>query len=292
MLDDIRQVTIVGTGLLGASVGLGIKAAGFRGAVVGVGRTQATLDTAIELGALDRGHTTLASAMGTSGPGIVVVAVPVSRFSEVFAALATHQRPGLYVTDVGSTKSSVVADAQQHLAQPQLFVPAHPMAGSERSGPEAADGSLFRGKPCVLCPNPDTDADALSAVTAMWQALGAVLHTLTAEDHDRQVAAISHLPHLLAVLLTHTAEALGPLDLASSGFRDTSRLALSSPSMRADIVTANRQPIGEALDQLADRLNDLRQTVHAGKAADLLSLLTEAQTIRQAWDQAGEKDGR
>lgn len=276
----------MGTGLLGCSVGLGLRATGFTGELVGVGRSQATLDEAVAVGGIDRGVLNPGEAVaGVEGKLIVVIAVPVGGFGEVFRGLADHQRRGLVVTDVGSTKLSVVADAKRYLKQPQFFVPAHPMAGSEHSGPEFAQGDIFRGRPCVLCPDHDTDAGALAAVRAMWETLGAAIHTMTADAHDRQVAAVSHLPHLLAVLLAHTADDMGPLDLASSGFRDTSRLALSNPPMRADIVMANRPPIGEALDRLASRLNELRGLVRKGKEADLLDLFTDAQAIRRAWDE-------
>ena len=292
MLDEIRRVVVVGPGLVGASVGLSLKAAGYGeaggggGEVVGVARKRETLAAAAAVGAIDRGVMDLAEAVDdVEGKLIVVVAVPVGRFGGVFRGLAAHQRRGMYLTDAGSTKASVVAEAWRYLEQPQFFVPAHPMAGSERSGPAAATADLFRGRPCVLCPDADTDDAALAAVTELWQGLGAVLHTMTPEQHDRQVAAVSHLPHLLAVLLARTADDLGPLDLASTGFRDTSRLALSSPAMRSDIVTANAKPIGEALDRLASRLNELRGIVRKGKEADLLDLLTDAQAIRQRWDE-------
>ncbi|MEO0513714.1 MAG: prephenate dehydrogenase [Planctomycetota bacterium] len=290
MLDDIRRVVIVGTGLLGASVGLGLKAAGFGGEVVGVGRTPATRDAAIAGGGIDRGVLELGDAVGgVEGKLIVVVAVPVGKFGEVFRQLAEHQRRGMVVTDVGSTKLSVAADAKRYLKQPQFFVPAHPMAGSERSGPESAVSDLFRGRPCVLCPTGDTDEAAVGVVTEMWETLGAKLFTMTADEHDHQVAAVSHLPHLVAVLLAHTADDMGPLDLASSGFRDTCRLAMSNPEMRRDIVMANRKPIGEVLDRLASRLNELRGMVRKGKDVDLLDLFTDAQVIRSDWE-AGRDD--
>ena len=285
MGDDIRQIVIVGTGLLGASMGLGVKAAGFGGRVVGVGRRRETLDAAIAVGAIDEGLTELGPAVEVEGRCVVVVAVPVSKFGEVFGALAEYQRRGMFITDVGSTKLSVVVDAKRYLKQPQFFVPAHPMAGSERQGPEHAQHDLFRGRPCVLCPTPDTDASALAAVRGLWESLGAVLHTMSADDHDHQVAAVSHLPHLVAVLLAHTADDIGPLDLASSGFRDTSRLAASNPPMRADIIAANRQPIAKALDRFASRLNELRGVLRKGKDEELLDLLTDAQAIRRAWEE-------
>jgi prephenate dehydrogenase len=294
MLDDIRRVVIVGTGLIGGSVGLGLKAGGYRGLIVGVGRSAATLKAAERVGAVDRTTQDLAEAAADEearrGRLIVLVATPVGCIGETFRQLAPHQRRGLVVTDAGSTKGSVAADAKRHLSQPQFCIPAHPMAGSERSGPEAAEAGLFRGRPCVLCPTDDSDADALAAVRRLWEGLGMRLHEMSADEHDRQVAAVSHLPHLLAVLLAHAADDMGPLDLASSGFRDTSRLALSSPPMRTDIVAANRKPIGEALDRLAARLNELRGLVRKGKDVDLLDLLTDAEVIRRRWAEAQPQD--
>ncbi|MEM9751950.1 MAG: prephenate dehydrogenase [Planctomycetota bacterium] len=281
---DLPQVTIVGPGLLGASVGLGLKQAGYAGRIVGVSRTQETLDGAAEVGAIDEGFTELPPAVRVDGRCVVVVCVPVGRFGEIFRQLAEHQRRGMYVTDVGSTKLSVVADAKRFLNQPQFFVPAHPMAGSERSGPRHADAKLFVGKPCVLCPDDATDGDALATVRQFWESLGGVIHLLTADAHDHEVAAVSHLPHLLSVLLTLTADDIGPLNLASSGFRDVSRLALSNPAMRCDIIAANRKPIGEALDRFASRLNELRGIVRKAKDDELSEMLEAAQQRREAWD--------
>ncbi|MEM8782018.1 MAG: prephenate dehydrogenase [Planctomycetota bacterium] len=280
---DVSQITIVGPGLLGASVGLGLKRAGYAGRVVGVSRTQATLDTARQVGAIDVGFTELSPAVRVDGRCVVVVCVPVGRFGDVFRQLAEHQRRGMYVTDVGSTKLSVVADAKRFLKQPQFFVPAHPMAGSEKSGPQHADADLFSGKPCVLCPDDTTDPNALATTRQMWESLGSVIHLLTADAHDHEVAAVSHLPHLLSVLLTLTADDIGPLDLASSGFRDVSRLALSSPAMRGDIIAANRKPIGEALDRFASRLNELRGVIRKTKDEELAAMLEAARVRRDAW---------
>ena len=280
---DVPQVVIVGPGLLGGSVGLGLKQAGYAGRVVGVSRTAETLAGAEAVGAIDEGFVELGPAVRVDGRCLVVVCVPVGRFGDVFRQLAEHQRRGMVVTDVGSTKLSVTADAKRYLKQPQFFVPAHPMAGSERSGPQHADGGLFVGRPCVLCPEEATDADALATVRQMWESLGAVIHLLSADAHDHEVAAVSHLPHLLSVLLTLTADDIGPLDLASSGFRDTSRLALSNPAMRHDIIAANRKPIAEALDRFASRLNELRGVVRKGKDAELLALLEGAQRRREQW---------
>ncbi len=283
VLPDIAQVMIVGPGLLGGSVGLGLKALGYAGRIVGVSRTRATLDEAVGVGAIDAGFTDVGEALKHGGRCLVVVCVPLGRFAAVFEALAPHQTANMVITDVGSTKLSVIAEAKRALPRPEFFVPAHPMAGSEKQGPKHAEARLFQGKPCVLCPDDTTDAGALCTVTSLWEALGSVVCTMTAEEHDQQVAAISHLPHLLSVLLTLTASDIGPLDLASSGFRDTTRLAASNPPMRADIIANNRAPIAQALDRFASRLEGLRALLRENKDDEFMALLNDAQAARLGW---------
>lgn len=281
---DVDQITIFGPGLLGASVGLGLKAAGYGGAVVGVGRRQDTLDRAQAVGAIDRGVLDFGEVAAATG--LVVIAVPLSGFDAVFATLARHDHPGLYVTDLGSTKASVVA-ASAALPDRRRFCGAHPMAGSEASGPDAARADLFRGKPCVLTPGPDTDPRAIALTEALWSTLGMNLLQRTPDAHDREVAAVSHLPHVLAALLMNAADTCGGLELGSTGLRDTSRLASSNPSMRRDILLNNRTAVVETLDVFAQQLAALRATLAdpgAPKAgADVLATLEKAAQVRHDW---------
>ena len=287
----------MGPGLLGGSVGLGLKAAGWAGRVTGVARRPETLDAARRVGAIDEGVGDLAGALGRlGGRALVVVATPLSGFPAVFKALAPFQRRGLVTTDLGSVKKPVAAEARRHLTQPQFFVPAHPMAGSEKSGPGAASADLFRGRPCVLCPDAATEPGATALVAELFGRLGGEVLSMDAAEHDARVAAVSHLPHLVSALLAQTAAAMGaaagggsgsaaaaggdPLLLASTGFRDATRLALSNPPMRADIVAANRERIGEALDRFAKGLNQLRGEVRKGDHDALLARLEEAQGVR------------
>ncbi|BAM02740.1 prephenate dehydrogenase [Phycisphaera mikurensis] len=295
-LDAVAEVVIIGPGLLGASVGLGLRAAGWAGRITGVARSAATLDAAAAVGAIDGGFDDPEPALANlSGPSLVIVAVPLSGFAAVFKKIAPHQRRGLVTTDLGSVKAPAAAEAKRHLAQPQFYVPAHPMAGSEKSGPAAATAGLFRGRPCVLCPDDATDAGALARVAALFERLGGEVVTMTAAEHDARVAAVSHLPHLASVLIAQTAAAMGaaagsagppdgrgaqPLQLASTGFRGATRLALSNPPMRRDIVLANRERIGEALDRFAKQLNQLRGEIRKGDHDALLARLEEAQGIR------------
>ena len=291
-LDEVEDLVIVGPGLLGGSVGLGLRAAGWQGRITGVARRAQTREAAEAVGAIDEGVAGLPAALERlKGRALVVVAVPLSGFASVFRQLAPFQRRGLVTTDLGSVKAPVAAEARRILEQPQFFVPAHPMAGSERSGPEAADAELFRGRPCVICPDEATDPGAAALVASLFERLGGEVVRMAAAEHDARVAAVSHLPHLVSVLLAQTAARMGaaagadgsdPLRLASTGFRDASRLALSNPPMRGDIVAANRERIGEALDRFAKELNQLRGEVRKGDHDALLARLEEAQGIRAA----------
>jgi prephenate dehydrogenase len=281
-----QRLVIVGPGLLGSSFALALRAAGYSGRIVGVARSRETLDAAKAVGAIDTGHDSIDAAFGEehTGDELVILGVPLSAFAHCFKQLAAHERPGRVLTDLGSTKASVIADCRRYYPAPQRFVPAHPMAGSELQGPQHAQATLFRGRPCVVCPDEHTDADALDAARATWALTGAKVLTMNPFDHDRQVAAISHLPHLLAVLLCNTVEQVGGLQLASTGFAGASRLASSNPPMRADILEANRNEIAEVLDRFAKELNTLRGELRKGQRDDLLQRMNAAKQMRDGWD--------
>jgi prephenate dehydrogenase len=277
---DVSQVTIIGTGLLGASVGLGLKGVGYRGEIVGLGRRPRTLEAARARGAVDRITTDPCEAL--EADSLAVVAVPLGAFGEMFDWIASTGRP-LIVTDVGSTKAGVLREARQRLAPGQSFVGSHPMAGSERQGPEAADADLCRGKPCVLTVEPDTPERAVAVVRSLWQTLGMRLLTMSADEHDLQVAAISHLPHLASVMLVRVAEQFGGWEIASTGFRDTTRLASSNPPMRLDILEANRAHVVATLNALAAVLDEVRIKVELGQRDALLAMLQATKDRRDAW---------
>lgn len=282
----VERVAVIGTGLLGTSIGLALRDAGFRGARLGLGRRAETLEAARARGAFDVVTTDYAAL---SDGDLVVVAVHLGGFGEVFGKLARTGRR-LVVTDVGSTKATVLRQARELLGPGQAFVGSHPMAGNEQQGPEGADATLFRGKPCVIC-NPGGDpggdaganAAAVAAVESLWRLLGMRLLRMEADTHDREVAAISHLPHLASVALVRVTERMGGWDVASSGFRDMTRLASSNPPMRADIVDANRDAIAEGLEALREELAEMAALVRAGDRAGLLETFERAQARRGAW---------
>jgi len=280
-MDNIEQITIVGTGLLGASCGLGLKAAGYKGKIAGVGRRIETAQRALELGCADSVGIDVATAVRDSQ--LVIIAIPVGGYEQLLNQLACVDHPGLTITDVGSTKQQVGLLARRLLPAPARFVGSHPMAGSEQHGPDAASASLFKGKLCVITAQPDTDRDALDRVEKLWTALGMRLVHLSAIEHDRQVARISHLPHAVAVLLLELVAKEGGLDLASTGFKDLTRLASGNPQIWSDIFSTNRAAMIEALDAFGTELSQFRSLVELAKDNELADLLKQNKQVRDAW---------
>ena len=275
------ELVIIGPGMLGTSIALGLKQRGFTGRVTALGRSQATLEQAKETGAYDAVTDDPAAALATAT--FAVVAVPLSGFRAVFAQIAKHAKPELIITDVGSTKASVIEDAKAELSDLSRVIGAHPMAGSEKAGPTAAAPDLFAGKPCVLTLGESDDPETVQQVTQLWQTLGMTILTMTPQEHDEKVAAVSHLPHLAAVMLVQVAEELGGLDLASTGYRDTTRLASSNPPMRADILLANKAAVRDALKALKARCEEIDALLEAGDWEAVRAVLQAACENREAW---------
>lgn len=278
---NANQLTIIGTGLLGGSVALALRQAGFTGKIVGVGRRQETLDTAIGVGCIDTGTTDLAA--GVAEADVVLIATPVQTITHVLRDLAGCVGEATIVTDVGSTKRDIVATAEDVLPHAGRFVGSHPMAGNTGAGPEAADAQLLAGKPCIVTPTKRTDAEALATVEAMWRTLAMNLLTMNPAEHDLQTALVSHLPHAAAVMLVLTAAAEGGWDVASTGFKSTTRLASSNPPMRADIMINNRAALLDAIGAFEKQLADLRGKLESEDYDGVLDMLNRAKDIRDAW---------
>lgn len=280
----VGKLAIVGTGLIGGSFALALKQAGAVGEVLGVGRNPARLTVARELGLIDR-----AVDWAEAGQAdCILLAMPVGETAAVLKNLAPHLKPGAIVTDAGSTKLTVVESARaalgMHFAD---FVPGHPIAGSEQSGPGAARADLYQGKRVVLTPQAETRAGAIATVRALWEAVGAQVETLDAAQHDRVFAAVSHLPHLAAFALVddlaQRADGDAFFRFAASGFRDFTRIAGSSPEMWRDIALANRDAVVAELDAYLDALQILRQAVDAEDGDALLKIFSRARTAREHW---------
>jgi len=277
-----ERVAVIGVGLIGGSFALALKAAKLCGHVVGIGRSAANLQLAKERGIID------SIAAQAPDADLVLVATPVAQFPAVLAALAPQLKPSAIVMDAGSTKRDVVAAARAALgAKISQFVPAHPIAGAERSGAAAASADLFRGKRVVLAPLPENAAASLAAVEAAWTACGARVTRMSAEEHDAVFAAVSHLPHLLAYALVHEFAGRGNsaqlFGYAAGGFRDFTRIASSHPEMWRDICVANREPLLAELDRYAAKLRALRPLLERGDGAALEKLFAEARAARERW---------
>lgn len=276
-----ETLVIVGPGLLGTSVALGLRERGFSGRIVGVGRRDETLAQARAAGGYD--ELTLDPGGAIAGASMVLVAVPLSGFRAVFEQVAAHGGPGLIVTDVGSTKASVIADARACLSDLTRVIGAHPMAGAETSGPAGARADLFVGRPCVMTVAETDDPAAVAAVEALWLTLGMRLLRMTPEAHDAQVAVVSHLPHLASVMLMMVANELGGLEIASSGFQDTTRLSSSNPAMRADIIDNNREGIRKALGAFRVACEEMDKLLGRADGAEIARVLEQVRASREAW---------
>ena len=284
-----ETVAIVGVGLIGGSFALALKAAGLCAHVVGIGRGAANLEAALRLGVIDSIATDPAQAAGCD---LVMVATPVAQFERVLSALAPGLRAGTLVTDGGSTKRDVVLAARKTLGRKVAqFVPGHPISGAEKSGAEAAKADLFRDRRVILTPLAENAPADVARLEAAWQACGARVFRMDPETHDEVLAAVSHLPHLLAyALVKEFADRGNAAQLFSNsagGLRDFTRLASSHPEMWRDICVANRDKLAAELGAFESRLRAIRPLLEAGDGAGLEKLFADARGVREKWLQGG-----
>jgi prephenate dehydrogenase len=279
------RVVIVGVGLIGGSLALALKRAGVVGTVVGVGRSPASLQKALDLGVIDEAATLADAARGAS---VIVLCAPVAQNFALLHALEPHLQPGTIVTDAGSTKSDVIMAAKTALGDKVAqFVPAHPIAGRELNGVEAALPDLYVGKKTVLCPLQENSRADVAAVRAMWESAGAECHVMSAVQHDAVFAAVSHLPHVLSYALVaqvaNAEDAALKLGFAGGGFRDFTRIAASSPEMWRDICVANRDALLRELNTYQSVLAHLKAQIEKGDGDALERIFARASKTRLAW---------
>lgn len=282
----INRLVVFGVGLIGGSFALALKRAGRVGEVVGVGRSRANLERALELGVIDAIATEPAAAV--AGADLVLLATPVGQMARICEAIAPHLPPACIVTDAGSTKGDVAALMRRCLpAQLAHCVPAHPIAGSELSGAAAAQYGLFDKRSVVLTPLAESAADAVATVGELWRAAGATIETMTPAEHDSVFASVSHLPHLLAFTyvdaIAAKPDAARRFSFASTGFRDFTRIAGSHPEMWRDISLANREALLTELADFRAGLDRLDALLQAGDAEGLESLFRNARAARTEW---------
>ena len=286
MPKQFSRVVIAGVGLIGGSFALALKAAGVVNQVVGIGRTRAALDNAKRLGVIDIVADNWANAL--RGADLVLLAMPVGQMENSLRELMPHLESKTLITDAGSTKSDVVAAARAALGDKiGQFIPAHPIAGGEKSGADAATATLFNDRRVVLTPLTENSPRDVEIIRDVWQQCGARVSELTPETHDRIFAAVSHLPHLLAFALVDEFASRENADelfaFAAGGFRDFTRIASSHPEMWRDICVANRQALITELDSYLAQLMQARVLLASADGAGLENMFSTARTRRDEW---------
>ncbi len=280
-----ERLALIGTGLIGSSIARAARQQGAVKTIVATARSEATRRRVAELGFADAVVETNAAAV--AGADLVILCIPVGQSGAAAAEIGPHLKPGAVVSDVGSVKASVLRDMAPHLPPGVHFVPAHPVAGTEHSGPDAGFAELFVDRWCILTPAPDADRAAVAKLAAFWSALGAKVEIMTAEHHDLVLAITSHVPHLIAYTIVGTADELGQvtrsevLQFSAGGFRDFTRIAASDPTMWRDVFLANKDAVLEMLGTFQEDLSQLTRAIRRGDGDSLFDLFTRTRAIRR-----------
>jgi cyclohexadieny/prephenate dehydrogenase len=266
-----NRLALIGVGLIGSSIARAARAQGVVGAIVATARSAATRARVAELGLADQ--VVESNAAAVAGADLVIVSIPVGQSGAVAQEIGRHLAPGAIVSDVGSVKASVLRDMAPHIPAGVHFVPAHPVAGTEYSGPDAGFAELFVNRWCILTPPQNADKTAVERLAAFWTALGADVEQMTAEHHDLVLAVTSHLPHLIAYTIVGTADELGQvtrsevLQFSAGGFRDFTRIAASDPTMWRDVFLANKDAVLEMLGRFNEDIATLTRAIRKGIVA-------------------------
>ncbi len=281
----VPKMAVVGVGLIGGSLALALKEAGAVGEVIGVGRGLANLEKALELGVVDRYTQDLAE--GVKDADLVFLATPVLTLTQVAAAAAPHMKRGAILTDGGSVKATVAEAIEPLMPEGVHFVPGHPIAGTENSGAEAAFATLYRGRRCIITPTEKTDPAALELVSRVWKTAGSEVVLMDVIKHDRVLAAISHLPHMVAYSLVNAVGSYDRyeeniLEYSAGGFRDFTRIASSDPTMWRDIALTNREALLEMMDRCEAFFAELKEDVRQGEGEKLYEFFLRSKELRDA----------
>ena len=286
------KIAILGLGLIGSSIARAARAQGAVRTIVATSRSPQTRQRVVELGIADKVTETNAEAV--EGADLVIVCVPVGVCGAVAKEIGPHLKAGATVSDVGSVKGSVVRDMGPHLPKNVHFVPAHPVAGTEHSGPDAGFAELFENRWCILTPPEGADAEAVDKLAAFWRRLGANVETMTPDHHDLVLAITSHLPHLIAYTIVGTADELETvtrsevLKFSAGGFRDFTRIAASDPTMWRDIFLANKDGVLEMLGRFNEDISALTKAIRRGDGAALYEHFNRTRAIRRGIIEVGQ----
>lgn len=286
------KVAFIGIGLIGSSIARVMRRDGLAGSIAACARSDETLNAVMELGLAD--EVTKDPAVAAQDADLVMICTPVSTYASIAQAIAPSLKTGAIVTDVGSVKASAVKAVMPHLPPGTHFVPGHPIAGTENSGPEAGFDSLFEGRWFLITPPPGTDQDAIDRVAELWKRAGSNIDYLEPEHHDQVLAITSHLPHLIAYTIVGTATDLEDhiksevVKYSASGFRDFTRIAASDPVMWRDIFIANRDAVLEMLGRLSEDLAGLQRAIRVGDGETLEALFSRTREIRRGVVEAGQ----
>ncbi len=287
-----ERVALIGLGLIASSMYWAIRRDGLAGEVTGFARSAETRDTAREIGLCDRVCDTLAEAV--EGADLVVLCVPVGVMGSVAAEVAPHLKPGATLSDVGSVKGDVIAQVGPHLPEGVHFVPAHPLAGTEHSGPRSGFPELFEKRWCLLVPPDGTDPDAVARLRQLWEGMGAYVEQMDAEHHDLVLAVTSHTPHLIAYTMVGVADDLRRvtdsevIKYSAAGFRDFTRIAASDPTMWRDVFLSNKEATLEILGRFTEELFALQRAIRTGDGDHLHAYFTRTRAIRRGIIEAGQ----
>lgn len=287
-----NRVALIGLGLIASSMFWAMKRSGLAGEVTGYARSAATRDTARRIGLCDRVCDTAAEAV--AGADLVVLCVPVGAMGQVAADIAPYLADGATVSDVGSVKAAVIQAVGPHLPAHVHFIPAHPLAGTEHSGPESGFATLFDNRWCLLVPVDGTDPDALDRLSRLWQGMGANVDTMEADHHDLVLAVTSHAPHLIAYTMVGVADDLRRvtdsevIKYSAAGFRDFTRIAASDPTMWRDVFLTNKDATLEILGRFTEELFALQRAIRTGNGDHLHAYFTRTRAIRRGIIEAGQ----
>jgi cyclohexadieny/prephenate dehydrogenase len=288
-----EKIALVGIGLIGSSLARVIRREGLASHIAIATRSPETLKRAEELGLGDSYFTNAAEAVKDAD--LVIVSVPVGSSGTVAEEIAPALKAGAILTDVGSTKGSVIAQMKPHVPEGVHFIPGHPLAGTEKSGPDAGFAELFENRWCILTPLPDTDPEAVEKLSEFWRRCGSNIDTMDPEHHDMVLAIVSHLPHIIAYNIVGTADDLAAvtksevIKYSASGFRDFTRIAASDPTMWRDVCLHNKDAILEMLARFSEDLASLQRAIRWGDGEKLFDLFTRTRAIRRSIIEAGQE---